>query len=239
MRDIFFLCTYLFFCFGLAFWLFFKHKFFRRAKGFLSVVFAGMLAVVIHNLLYALLFRGRGEGEPVFFIASLLLLGTGFFLAYFRLMRWVLWQSRLRKRFGIKERESWVVSVLAGMSLIIIIAVALSMNSCQKLKGMQREYWWVSAMEGEAEIAEEAGINCLWKGGGLEARRSPEGGYNIFCLFGDKSECETREFYAGKCDKGENFCQDLCGDGQCQEVVCQAAGCPCTETADSCPHDCL
>jgi hypothetical protein len=34
------------------------------------------------------------------------------------------------------------------------------------------------------------------------------------------------------------FCKDLCGDGICQEVVCMAVGCPCAETAESCPEDC-
>ncbi|MFW5746040.1 MAG: PspC domain-containing protein [Nanoarchaeota archaeon] len=33
-------------------------------------------------------------------------------------------------------------------------------------------------------------------------------------------------------------CTDECGDGVCQEMVCTAVGCPCAETADSCPQDC-
>ncbi len=33
-------------------------------------------------------------------------------------------------------------------------------------------------------------------------------------------------------------CEDLCGDGICQEVVCMAIGCPCSETPESCPSDC-
>ena len=36
----------------------------------------------------------------------------------------------------------------------------------------------------------------------------------------------------------ERFCEDLCGDGVCQEFVCQALGCPCAETKKSCPEDC-
>lgn len=35
-----------------------------------------------------------------------------------------------------------------------------------------------------------------------------------------------------------SFCKDTCGDGQCAEIVCQAEGCPCAETSDSCPQDC-
>lgn len=33
-------------------------------------------------------------------------------------------------------------------------------------------------------------------------------------------------------------CKDLCGDGICQEVVCEAIGCSCPETPESCPQDC-
>jgi hypothetical protein len=36
----------------------------------------------------------------------------------------------------------------------------------------------------------------------------------------------------------EVFCEDLCGDGICQEIVCMAVGCPCPETPESCPEDC-
>lgn len=35
-----------------------------------------------------------------------------------------------------------------------------------------------------------------------------------------------------------NFCEDLCGNGICEEVVCMAEGCPCPETTASCPADC-
>jgi hypothetical protein len=37
---------------------------------------------------------------------------------------------------------------------------------------------------------------------------------------------------------GEAACKDLCGDGVCQEIVCLAIGCPCSETPESCPQDC-
>jgi len=33
-------------------------------------------------------------------------------------------------------------------------------------------------------------------------------------------------------------CVDKCGDGTCQEIVCLAIGCPCAETAQTCPIDC-
>lgn len=37
---------------------------------------------------------------------------------------------------------------------------------------------------------------------------------------------------------GNGMCEDLCGDGTCQEIVCMAEGCPCAETPDTCPEDC-
>lgn len=33
-------------------------------------------------------------------------------------------------------------------------------------------------------------------------------------------------------------CKNMCGDGVCEEIVCEAVGCPCAETKDSCPQDC-
>jgi len=36
----------------------------------------------------------------------------------------------------------------------------------------------------------------------------------------------------------ETVCEDKCGDGICQEIVCQAIGCPCSETSQTCPQDC-
>jgi len=38
--------------------------------------------------------------------------------------------------------------------------------------------------------------------------------------------------------KRNKSCRDLCGDGVCQSIVCQAVGCPCSETKESCPQDC-
>ncbi len=38
--------------------------------------------------------------------------------------------------------------------------------------------------------------------------------------------------------KNEKNCEDKCGDGVCQEIVCQALGCPCAETRENCPQDC-
>jgi hypothetical protein len=38
--------------------------------------------------------------------------------------------------------------------------------------------------------------------------------------------------------EGESICKDTCGNGSCEEIVCLGTGCPCAETADSCPQDC-
>ncbi len=35
-----------------------------------------------------------------------------------------------------------------------------------------------------------------------------------------------------------SVCKDQCGDGICQEIVCQGSGCPCAETKENCPKDC-
>lgn len=42
----------------------------------------------------------------------------------------------------------------------------------------------------------------------------------------------------GSADNAPQICKNKCGDGVCQEVVCQAEGCPCAETVDSCEEDC-
>ncbi|MFH1894344.1 MAG: hypothetical protein ABH813_00340 [Patescibacteria group bacterium] len=38
-------------------------------------------------------------------------------------------------------------------------------------------------------------------------------------------------------EEGE-ACQNKCGDGACQEVVCMAIDCPCSENKENCPEDC-
>ena len=35
-----------------------------------------------------------------------------------------------------------------------------------------------------------------------------------------------------------SICQNVCGNGTCQEIVCMGTGCPCPETVKSCPQDC-
>ncbi len=36
----------------------------------------------------------------------------------------------------------------------------------------------------------------------------------------------------------KSLCKDLCGDGECQQLVCMGQGCPCAETEANCPRDC-
>lgn len=39
-------------------------------------------------------------------------------------------------------------------------------------------------------------------------------------------------------DNGQAICQNMCGNGSCEAIVCEGTGCPCAETIDSCPQDC-
>jgi hypothetical protein len=36
----------------------------------------------------------------------------------------------------------------------------------------------------------------------------------------------------------QQICQNKCGDNVCQEIVCMGSGCPCAESATTCPADC-
>jgi len=96
----------------------------------------------------------------------------------------------------------------------------------------------VSPLPSKAEIPNPAAVYCINKGGKIEIRKDKEGNEAGFCIFEDGSECEEWAFYYGKCKKSERFCKDLCGDGICQEIVCQAVGCPCPEDIITCPKDC-
>ncbi|MFZ5365362.1 MAG: DUF333 domain-containing protein [Patescibacteria group bacterium] len=86
-------------------------------------------------------------------------------------------------------------------------------------------------------LANPASAYCQDWGGTVDIRHFIDGDKG-FCLFEDGSECEEWAFYRDECWDGEVFCKDLCGDGQCREIVCEAVGCPCSETAESCPADC-
>ena len=82
-----------------------------------------------------------------------------------------------------------------------------------------------------------AAIYCIEKAGKLENRET-ELGTKGFCMFNDGSECNQWDYFNKNCYPGEVFCKNRCGDGVCQDIVCEAIGCPCSETRLSCPEDC-
>lgn len=89
----------------------------------------------------------------------------------------------------------------------------------------------------QVDLPNPAAVYCEEQGGRLEPRER-EGGMDAACVFDDGSECNQWDFFRGDCQRGELFCKDLCGDQKCQEIVCQAVGCPCAESLQTCPEDC-
>ena len=51
-------------------------------------------------------------------------------------------------------------------------------------------------------------------------------------------QCKTPDGRIFTQETKNNNCKNLCGDGTCQEIVCMAIGCPCSENKESCPQDC-
>ncbi len=45
-------------------------------------------------------------------------------------------------------------------------------------------------------------------------------------------------FFFQKIKKDETDCVSRCGDGICQEIVCEGSNCDCAENSASCPQDC-
>jgi hypothetical protein len=39
-------------------------------------------------------------------------------------------------------------------------------------------------------------------------------------------------------DRFDYTCENKCGNGYCDEIVCQGSGCTCEETSQNCPEDC-
>jgi len=65
-------------------------------------------------------------------------------------------------------------------------------------------------------------------------------GYEVLypdCV-GCKPYCKTPDGKIFEKPNSTSSCIDRCGNGICEEVVCMAIGCPCSETAQSCPLDC-
>lgn len=90
----------------------------------------------------------------------------------------------------------------------------------------------------QSQVANPASVYCEQQGGTVDIRNFSEGQVG-YCVFEDLTECEEWAFYNGECSKETaSSCKDLCGDGNCDEVVCQSIGCACAENAQNCPSDC-
>jgi hypothetical protein len=53
-------------------------------------------------------------------------------------------------------------------------------------------------------------------------------------------KCVTKDgkVFAQTVRQPSKTCKNMCGDGECQEIVCMAIGCPCAENRATCPNDC-
>lgn len=65
-------------------------------------------------------------------------------------------------------------------------------------------------------------------------------GYSV--LRSHPARCMTKDMQVfiqkSNTEQAQPICKNLCGDGACQEIVCLGSGCPCAESAASCPDDC-
>ncbi|MFA5406254.1 MAG: DUF333 domain-containing protein [Candidatus Nanoarchaeia archaeon] len=87
-------------------------------------------------------------------------------------------------------------------------------------------------------LANPSATYCESKGYVYDIRDTPLGSKG-FCIFDNGAECGGWSYYRGDCNETTaSVCRDLCGDGTCQEVVCEAVGCPCAENNTNCPEDC-
>ncbi len=94
--------------------------------------------------------------------------------------------------------------------------------------------------EMDESTAEEEGMSpeeCVQLGGRTVATTGGTG-----CNENESSAGEVTGFVSPAicCVPKEvgTLCEDMCGDGVCQRVVCMGKGCPCPETEESCPEDC-
>lgn len=90
-----------------------------------------------------------------------------------------------------------------------------------------------------AQLANPSATFCIDQGYNYSIRDTPLG-QSGYCVFTDGSECEAWSYYREECSiETASACKNLCGDGECQSMVCMAVGCPCAETVENCPSDCL
>lgn len=94
--------------------------------------------------------------------------------------------------------------------------------------------------------------DALTRGAAAERVPTPPGKSSRPAAITNFAECVQAGYrvlktYPGRCivpgggtfvDDRAAICKNLCGDGECQEMVCMGAGCPCAETSASCPKDC-
>ncbi len=133
-----------------------------------------------------------------------------------------------------KTKNQGFINLGTVLAVIIILAVAI-IYFWQNFAPMNNTD--ESGDTNNAQLANPAAVHCEEQGGQTETRIIKVGEKG-FCKFDDGSECGQWEFFRDECSKGQRFCKDLCGDGKCQEIVCQALGCPCPETTESCSEDC-
>lgn len=87
--------------------------------------------------------------------------------------------------------------------------------------------------EGIAIVNYEDGNSILTAKADYSINDNNEVEINSFELIPDGSTVERNG------SNYDNICINMCGDGVCQEIVCLGEGCPCAETAQSCPADCF
>jgi uncharacterized OB-fold protein len=87
--------------------------------------------------------------------------------------------------------------------------------------------------EGIAIVNYEDGHIALTAKANYDINSNNEVVINSFELMPDGSTVERNGSNDG------DICINMCGDGVCQEMVCLGEGCPCAETAQSCPADCF
>ena len=94
------------------------------------------------------------------------------------------------------------------------------------------------AEETNSQLANPSATFCINQGYNYSIRNTPIG-QSGYCVFNDSSECEAWAYYREECNlTTASTCMNLCGDSECQSMVCMAIGCPCAENYESCPIDC-
>lgn len=95
------------------------------------------------------------------------------------------------------------------------------------------------ASESNTQLANPSATFCIDQGYNYSIRETPIG-QSGYCVFNDGRECEAWAYYREECNiETASACKNLCGDNECQGMVCMAVGCPCAESFENCPSDCL